>query len=592
MKTPPSNPPPLETVLHRPFPWKQGFTCQKEVLCVTALLLFQLGICLHAAFSESVTHDEIWHLPVGMRNLREGRFDVERVNPPLTRLWAAIPAVLCGIEADPHTSGQPLGEKFVLDHPYNFMTWYQLGRCCHLVWTLATGVMVYLWGRRCFGVPAALLSLVFFVTSPNIAGYGSVITPDAGGMFGYLATLYALCCWCDRPTWSRGVLWGVSLGIAQGLKMTCLLLYPLCMVVILIQRWKCIRHSLASGKIIVLQIVMGMAVSLLALWASYGFQQIGQPLDQFHFQSRQMLTIQNLLSSVSRVPVPFPRDYLLGIDEQLRVMAGQHPVFLDGEWSLDGFRRYFLMTLLYKLPHLLQLCLGIALIFFLLTRNGRAYWRDTLTLLVPSLLTIQVASGESLQLGIRYILPVIPMLMILSGGIILLVDQLNPSIQKMFWGIIVAGSLLSLRYLPGHLAYFNEWAGGPMGGRHHLLDSNLDWGQDLGHLRDELQARKLDRIQLAYFGTVPPQVVGIVYELPPSWKPEPGWYAVSVNFVMGRPHGITQGDGSSRAVDFQEFGYFRFFRPVKTLGGSIDLYEIRPEDIARWNAARHEQMGD
>ena len=31
---------------------------------------------------------------------------------------------------------------------------------------------------------------------------------------------------------------------------------------------------------------------------------------------------------------------------------------------------------------------------------------------------------------------------------------------------------------PHYIAYFNELAGGPAGGRNHLADSSLDWGQD------------------------------------------------------------------------------------------------------------------
>ena len=36
-----------------------------------------------------------------------------------------------------------------------------------------------------------------------------------------------------------------------------------------------------------------------------------------------------------------------------------------------------------------------------------------------------------------------------------------------------------LLYHPYYLAYFNQLAGGPSGGYRVLVDSNLDWGQDL-----------------------------------------------------------------------------------------------------------------
>lgn len=568
-----------------------GWSTKQEFLCVGGLLLLHLAICLHAASSETVTHDEIWHLPVGMRNLSEGRFDIERVNPPLTRMWAAVPVVVRGIHADPQTSGQDLGRKFVLDHPHDFSNWYFLGRCSNVMWSLATAVLVYLWSRRLFRCPHALFPLIFYVTCPNIAAHASVVTPDTGGMFGFVATLLTVLWWCDQPTWNRAAGLGVMLGIAQGIKFTCLLLFPLVILIPVLQLWGRRKNLPADWKVLSGQIGLALVLSLPVLWGCYGFQKIGLPLKQFTFQSQDLLTVQKLFSFAGWLPIPFPQDYLFGIDEQRAVMAGAHPVYLDGQWTVTGFRSYFVMALLYKLPHLFQLFCLIPLILFIIGRPKPRPWKEVLTLLLPVLLIIKIASGESLQLGLRYILPVLPLLMIFSGYALPAFHSLRPLFQRAGIVFLCLGSLLSLRYAPGHLAYFNELAGGPPGGRYHLLDSNLDWGQDLGHMQNWLKEQGIEQTGLAYFGTVPPQVLGIDYELPPSWEPQPGRYAVSVNFVMGRPHGITQGDGTSRAVDFQEFAYFQFFEPVRNWGGSIDFYDISAADVAAWRQAM-EQLGN
>ncbi len=103
--------------------------------------------------------------------------------------------------------------------------------------------------------------------------------------------------------------------------------------------------------------------------------------------------------------------------------------------------------------------------------------------------------------------------------------------------VVSLGGLLSH---PFELAAFNLLAGGPDGGRYHLVDSNLDWGQDLGTLAKWMQQEQVDSIGLAYFGTVDPAAVGIHFREPPS-TPQPGLYAISVNFVMGRPHVILDG---------------------------------------------------
>lgn len=42
----------------------------------------------------------------------------------------------------------------------------------------------------------------------------------------------------------------------------------------------------------------------------------------------------------------------------------------------------------------------------------------------------------------------------------------------------------SLSIYPHSLSYFNESVGGPLNGPHHLLGSNVDWGQDLLYLEE------------------------------------------------------------------------------------------------------------
>src|SRR5690606_5062126 len=100
-------------------------------------------------------------------------------------------------------------------------------------------------------------------------------------------------------------------------------------------------------------------------------------------------------------------------------------------------------------------------------------------------------------------------------------------------------------------------AGGPAGGHAHLIDSNIDWGQDLLYLRDWIRAHpEASPISIAYFGNVSAEIAGLPITLPPgggstragetdypvkpedgdqphNWGPRPGWYAVSVNYLRG-----------------------------------------------------------
>jgi hypothetical protein len=159
---------------------------------------------------------------------------------------------------------------------------------------------------------------------------------------------------------------------------------------------------------------------------------------------------------------------------------------------------------------------------------------------------------------------------------------------------------------PHYLAYFNAVSGGPARGSDHLIDSNLDWGQDLVNLRDWLREHAPgERVGLAYFGQInpalftlrgeeldwflPPPEPGTMPYLPPRYlraergiRLEPGLYAVSASLVRGLPWRVYD---SARWAPWQAwidaFGYFRELRPFAHVGYSIYLYRVTPEDAAR-----------
>ncbi len=66
---------------------------------------------------------------------------------------------------------------------------------------------------------------------------------------------------------------------------------------------------------------------------------------------------------------------------------------------------------------------------------------------------------------------------------------------------------------PHYLAYFSPLVGGPAKGAKLLVDSNLDWGQDLPSLRKELERLGPVRVLLYYFGTAVPEAHGVQAEV-------------------------------------------------------------------------------
>ncbi|HVC94755.1 MAG TPA: hypothetical protein VND64_13735 [Pirellulales bacterium] len=166
-------------------------------------------------------------------------------------------------------------------------------------------------------------------------------------------------------------------------------------------------------------------------------------------------------------------------------------------------------------------------------------------------------------------------------------------IQALALAALICSVASSLWFYPHSMSYFNELAGGPRGGHAHLIDANIDWGQDLLYLKcwldDHSEARPL---RLAYFGLVDPGLAGIEFALPPkgplvgeglkarSTRPAnlpPGWYAVSVNFLHGYAHRVPNGHGGNAFAEQGCFTYFLEMEPVARAGYSIYIFHLGEE---------------
>jgi hypothetical protein len=73
-----------------------------------------------------------------------------------------------------------------------------------------------------------------------------------------------------------------------------------------------------------------------------------------------------------------------------------------------------------------------------------------------------------------------------------------------------------------YLAYFNFIAGGPSNGYRHLVDSSLDWGQELWGLKrwlDDHASELPPNVYVSYFGSSSPSYYGLEARWLPSFMP-------------------------------------------------------------------------
>ncbi len=554
---------------------------------VVACLVLQAALAVDCARSWTPTHDEFWHLPIGLRMWTSGKFDDDVINPPLVRMWAAIPLAFGGAlpgDAGAKPDVGDIGDAFWAANS-DVRFWFLCGRLMIIPLATLTGLILALWGRAWYGERAAFLSVLLFSCCPTVIANAAIVTHDLPLAAAWIATLFALVRFAERPSGRQGLLFGAVLGVAQLTKLSALVLGPVCVVVWFVLRWRIVRDEASTATVLARQWLAAMAVALLVINASYLFRGTGTALKDLPFASGRMVTVQRALTVVGWCPVPLPRDYIAAFDRLALDLERKHPVYLDGEWRDRPFARYYAAALSYKLPLSALVLILVATATLAWPRPNTLDRRRAVCLLIAAAILPVLASGSANQIGVRYVLPTLPLLHLFAGQA---ARWLSDSRRRVVWLIVWAATLtapLALRFHPHHLAYFNVLAGGPARGGWHLVDSNIDWGQDLHALKAFMDERQLHEIGLAYFGTVVPARIGINATPLPSRFPQPGWYAVSVNFVHGRPHAIRDQNGDRTQVGIGEFGYFRFFEPAARIGYSIDVYHLTDRDIARYSHA-------
>ena len=238
--------------------------------------------------------------------------------------------------------------------------------------------------------------------------------------------------------------------------------------------------------------------------------------------------------------LPLPKPFIEGVDMVLNVGKEKEPsFFLFGQLSSDGWWYYHLAAFAVKTPLPALALFVFALGAWALGRSRGA--REYCVVLPVLILFLSNALFNSLQIGVRHVLPAWPLLIVLASPWI--ADALSgwgASGARRAAAVAMAAAMTwyvagSAAVAPRYLQYFNETAGGPDGGHRALVDSNIDWGQDLIRLREYMQREGVEQVDLAYFGRVDPRVYGIGF-VPLEQTSRASHAVISASFLMGRPY--------------------------------------------------------
>jgi len=300
-----------------------------------------------------------------------------------------------------------------------------------------------------------------------------------------------------------------------------------------------------------------------------------EPIGQFGFQSQRF---ESLVHAAPWLRLPLPATWLGGLDRQLlESQTGVTPAYLLGRVIPHAVWYYFPLAFLFKWP---LGFLGALLARSRLALADRSRRGDFLAVPVAVVLGVGMFAGN-LDIGIRYLFPMMPFLCVWLGGLAAARLLAHLRRQGRIW-LRVGLALAMLQAVetslaaPWYLSFFNWPAGGPGGGYRLVNDSNVDWGQGLIALRDELKQRGIGRIHLAYHGTTDPAVYGIDYVPYMGGAPgkESDWLAVSSYYFVGLGQRMMTSRGRTPplAIDFRPLWGVQ---PVARPGDCIYLFRLR-----------------
>jgi hypothetical protein len=514
---------------------------------VVVLLGLHWLMAVSAMRQKCATFDEMAHLTGGYSYWR--CHDYRLGNGVFLQRWATIPLLSQSLRfpssenpAWQKSSVWHVGQQFFyeLSNPIDSML--LRARAMSALLGVALGLLVYLWSRHLFGPVGGLLSLVLFVFCPTLLGNGALIKADVATALFFLFSTWA---------WWR-LLHKVTVGtvLTSALAMTGLFLTkmsaPLFVIMAVLttcarllssqpmqlclgrRRWEFGRWKQAAALIPITAV--HVLIAFVLIWASFGFRysafQTATPgVDKLDPGWEAVLDKPGPVTDVIQLarrwevlPEAFLFDFAYSYQNtQIR------SAFLNGAHSIVGWPMFFPYCFLVKTPLAFFLILGLAITALLCQWRVPGFWYRTLPLWIFLVVYGAFSIRSHINIGHRHLLPVYPVLYVLAGAAAWWFTK-----KRWVAGIAVLAAVgwfvfASLWIRPHYMAYFNELAGGPRNGYRHLVDSSLDWGQDLPGLKTWLVEEGLDRsdtvtpVYLSYFGTGDPSYYKIAAQRLPGY---------------------------------------------------------------------------
>ncbi len=511
----------------------------------------------------------------------------------------------------------------------------QASRLSAYIMLIILGMLIYLWGRRIYGHSAGIFALAFYAFTPVFLGDGRLAILDLGATLFIYATLYSFYLFLEEPGTRKMLVCVLLFAAAQLSRFNALVLVPLMILLALLKpffrrftpgyfsgsgkkfsgpvggwpvdsegeggqqvnegertavdpgppftrrkrgsggkrrtSWR--GYARESGKLLWRTIAIILAGMVLVM-AFYGIHTAG--LDRCTQENNIKANLQpdssftGPLIRINRFSPPLAH-YLLGLAHTYEYMKVDRISYWNGYFSRRWRWYYYPFILMVKTPIPLLLLILAGLITSL--RNWRRW--EVFFILVTLAVLAGASEASTIQLGIRYIMPVVPFLLLLAGlgGARMARWVSNRGLRWALMASLLLWTAVSvLSFYPSFLSYSNEFIWNKNESFKWLVDSNLDWGQDLRRLAAYVEENDIQGLKIDYFGGGEP---GYYIKDAVPWYPDMGtprgWFAVSYTY---RQLEFWEQEDGKRIEEASKYAWLLGYQPVARIGYSILLYYI------------------
>lgn len=561
----------------------------KIKIIVGTLLAITFLLPFFSAQNFSPASDEITHLPSGYSYWKTGFIDLNPQHPPFVKLIASFPLLFMDIKfdaKDPNLIG-PLKDEWKFGANFLFsndvdklLLW---GRMPVMLLSLLLGLYIFKWASEMFSSKAGLLALFLYAFMPNMIANAQFVTTDlAVTAFSFITLYYLWKLFSARGGSVPGgkfkskkylIYSGIFLGLALGSKFSAVLLWLIVILLIVAHFWpregnfdpERSREGSPRTKQDVEHVRSFVRGSQRAS-ASYG---IDSKLDKSVKLLAALLVLSSIVVYFLYLMPTDPSFYLRGMKSVYADWGNTYSFYLNGEFSSAGWWYYFLFAFLIKTPIPFLIALGLGLIMY---KKYKLSVSDRLFIFIPLVIFFAVTSLKAGNIGIRYLLPVYPFLILYAGG---LADVFQIRWQtfksKIIFGLAVGLAgwyVFSALYIyPDYITYFNEFVGGPKNGYKYLDDSNIEWGQDIKRLA-AYQKQYPDTKVIYSWLYSNPSYYGVKNILPKEQESllnPSGRYAVNIHFLVRLKE-------LSQSLNEKGLDWLSLYQPIDRIGYSFFVY--------------------